>query len=329
MATLYVLEQGALVTKIDERLVVRKDRKVLRDLPAHQVERIVLFGNAHLSTPATHFVLRQGIEVVYLSQRGVYYGRLQPEVTQDGSLRHVQHQRASDSRFCLELARSIVQGKIANLEALCARQRRQGQWLREALERLGNAQQRLPRAHDLDALRGYEGSAAVAYYRAFGEMLRRDWGFGGRRHRPPPDPINALLSLGYTLLYQAMQGMIGIVGLDPYQGFFHQMKPGHAALASDLIEEWRPIIVDSLVLQIVNRGELQPADFRSVRDQARLTREGLARFLEHYDARLAERVEHPRLGKKLSYRQSLEEQVRHLGRVLLGEEPTYQPFRTR
>lgn len=331
MATLYITKQGATLAKIDSRIVIRKGRKVLKDIPAIKVDRIVVFGNANLTAPAIKFVLENGIDVAYLSSRGIYRGRLQPEFAKDAHLRQMQYEKSLDSGFRLALSKRFVGGKIQNMMALCRRQRRsQKDKVIEAqlgiLERLSH---KAALAEGLEELRGYEGAASAAYYKAFRRFLKGDLGFERRNHHPPRDPVNALLSLGYTLLYNNIYGLINIVGLDPYQGFFHETKHGHAALASDLMEEWRPLIVDSIVLSMINRGELSKSDFRWIREQVRLTREGLERFLRRYDGRLAAKVFYPRLKVRIPYRQCLGFQVRHLADLLLGKAKSYRPFQTR
>jgi len=345
MATLYITEQGATLAKIDDRIVIRKGRKVLEEIPAIKLDQIVIFGNANFTTPAIKFILEKGIDVAYLSSRGIYRGRLQPELAKDARLRRRQYEKSLDLGFRLALSKQLVSGKLRNMLALCRRHQRsrkqkqkqkQRQKQKDKDKELGAQLRTLERlarkvasAEGLEELRGYEGAASAAYYRAFRGLLRQDLGFERRNHRPPRDPVNALLSLGYTLLYNNVCGLINIVGLDPYQGFFHEPKRGHAALASDLMEEWRPVIVDPLVLSMINRGELSKGDFRWIRGQVRLTREGLERFLRRYDSRLAARVFYPRLKMKTSYYRCLEFQVRHLADLLLDREKSYQPFHLR
>lgn len=329
MATLYITEQGATISKTDERLVIRKGRRILQEVPAVQVEQIVVFGNASFTTPAMAFLLERGIDVAYLSSRGQYRGRLQPQLCKDASLRQIQYKRSLDPAFRLAVAKQIVSGKVHNALVFCQRQRRLTPEAQLHLQTLIHVLQRIPAAARIDEVRGYEGAASAAYYKIFRTLLKHDMGFQSRKHRPPTDPVNALLSLGYTILYNNLYAHINVVGLDPYLGFFHETKHGHAALASDLLEEWRAILVDSVVLSLINRGELLPRDFRKVLWKIRLTREGLKKFLQAYDRRLATEVMHPSLQQHLSYRRCLEMQVRHFTRVLVGQEKLYRPFRVR
>lgn len=173
---------------------------------------------------------------------------------------------------------------------------------------------------------GYEGTAAATYFRVLRTLLKTDMGFQGRKAHPSTDPVNALLSLGYTLLYNHLYAAINIVGLDPYQGFFHQRKHGHAALASDLVEEWRAIIVDSIVLTVINRREIKADDFHHTNQGLRLTKAALTRFLKRYDARVNETVFASAIQGRTTYRRVFELQVRQLARVITEARQAYQPF---
>lgn len=329
MGSLYITEQGAVITKTDGRLVVRKDGQMLEDLPALHVDQIVIFGNAGLTTPAIRFVLEKGIDVAYLSSRGTYRGRLQPEWAKDATVRQQQYHCSLDPRFCLLLAQQLVIGKLRNAMVFGRRQRRLTTEARQCLTAIDALLPKVTAATHLDQVRGYEGAGAASYYRVFRTFLQDDYGFRNRQAHPPTDPVNALLSLGYTLLYNHLYAAINVVGLDPYQGFFHQLQRGHAALASDLVEEWRAVIVDSVVLSLLNRREITRDDFRQAEQGLRLTKPALTRFLTRYDARISEEVFFPTLQVKTSYRRVFELQVRHLGKVILGEETTYQPFTLR
>ena len=191
--------------------------------------------------------------------------------------------------------------------------------MRQTLERLENAK-------NLEGLLGYEGTGAAAHYKVFRQLLAYDWGFTARQFRPPPDPINAMLSLGYTLLHNHVYTFINVVGFDPYCGFFHQPKHGHAALASDLMEEFRQIIVDGYVLSLINNKRVRPEDFEQTNKGIRFTKEALDRFLTGYYGRMQQTFQHPTRNEKTTYLRCIELQVRHLARVITGEDPVYKPF---
>jgi CRISP-associated protein Cas1 len=328
MATLYVVEQGAVVAKTDGRLVVRKGHEVLQDIPAINLKQIVLFGNVQLTTPAIAFALDEGIDVAFLSSHGKYRGRIQPAWAKNAKLRQSQFSAFLDPCRRLILAQQFVHGKLRNMATICRRQRsaKKTGVVKIAIDHLVRLDKKAQKAPDLAALRGWEGVASAVFYRALSALLLPEAGFRGRNRRPPRDPINAMLSLGYTLLHNDIFAAINIVGFDPYLGLFHEVKHGHAALASDLMEEWRPIIVDSLVLSMINHRQLGPQDFLRIDKQARFTKKGLEKFLKGYNARLASETLHPRFDQRMSYRQCLELQVRHLANVIGDRGKRYSPF---
>ena len=322
MSVVYITQQGAVVSKQGERLIVSHEDLPLLDQPLLHVSQVVLFGNISLTAPAASLLLSKRIEVVFLSSHGRYKGRLQPECSQTVDARRRQYLLATDPGFCLRTARVFIQGKIHNALQLCLRQRdkRGGEHL-GVLRRLAR---KIARTTDIEALRGYEGTAAATYFARYRQLLKYDLGFTRRVRRPPTDPVNALLSLGYTLLFNNVHSMVNLVGLDPYQGFFHSERAGHAALVSDLMEEFRPLIVDSVVLWVINSRVLGKRDFVRRGAGVRLKPDGLKKFLKHYEDRLQTRVLYPRRGERLSYLQIIEQQARLLVRVLRSEDALYE-----
>ena len=185
----------------------------------------------------------------------------------------------------------------------------------------------------MPSLLGYEGTAARFYFGAFAKMLKgsaaQDFDMAGRNRRPPKDPVNALLSLAYSLLTKDCALAASVVGMDPLLGFLHQPRYGRPALALDLMEEMRPLVADSVVVTALNTGVVEEADFVRSPAGCALKTPGRKRFIEAYERRMDQLVTHPVFGYRLSYRRILELQARLLGRVLLGEIETYPAFRTR
>jgi len=329
VAVIYITDQGATLHKTGERLVVKKDKKVLTEIPALHVEQVVIFGNGHITTPAQAFLLNKGIDVAYLSSRGKYRGRLQPAHAKDVTLRQKQYKKADNRLISLEIAKSIVIGKLQNTITFCYRQRNRVNEVDAATETIRDNIRKVISADSIDSLLGYEGSASAAYFKVFRKFLRNDFGFTTRQHRPPPDPINALLSLGYTMLYNNTFAMVNVVGFDPYCGFFHQPKHGHATLASDLMEEFRAIIVDSMVLELVNHNRVTSNDFLKNDKGIRLSKGAFSLFLSTYNTRMNRPFQHPQLKRRTNYLRAIELQSRQLARVILGEENQYVPFKPR
>ncbi len=327
MAILYLVEQGSTVNLAAGRIIVRKGEELLHELPVFKLEQIVAYGNVHLTPAVIAHCLRHGIEVAFLSSPGKYRGRLQPEFTKNTVTRQQQYKRASDPQFCLKIAATIVSGKVRNMIAMVKQQRRLRSDRSSPLSELENSLPKHHNARSIDQLNGYEGAASAAYFKAFRAALKHDWGFDSRQYHPPKDPVNGLLSLGYTLLYNDVYGAVNLVGLDPYMGFFHQPKHGHACLASDLMEEHRCVLIDRLVLTALNLQSIKSNDFEAKADgRIVLKPDALKRFFGLYAQAVNEKTFYPYTGIHTSYRQVIELQVRHFARVLLGEETAYHPY---
>ena len=326
MAILYITQQGAMLHKSGNRVIVKRNSEIITEIPIIQLDEVVIFGNGHLTTQTIGYLLHKNIPVSFLSSSGSYRGRLQPAYAKDTLIRQRQYGVAADPQQCLELAKCFVGGKLTNAFRFCRRQRLQNTEVQMAMQSVKKTLGKLKNAKNLETLLGYEGGGASAHYRAFRQFLTHDWGFTTRQFRPPPDPINAMLSLGYTLLHNHVYTFINVVGFDPYCGFFHQPKHGHAALASDLMEEFRQVIVDGYVLSLINNKRVRPEDFEQTNKGIRFTKEALDRFLTGYYGRMQQTFQHPTRNEKTTYLRCIELQVRHLARVITGEDAAYEPF---
>jgi len=331
MATLYVTEPGARIEKEYRRLLVTKDDDTLLAVPLGRVSEVVLVGTVGATTQALLMLLDEGIPLSFVTRSGKLRGRLAPPSPKNLPLRHAQYDRARDPAFCLAVGRAIVDGKLRNSRALAYRIRRaRPQIAAEWLERIERAVEAVAQAGDLDTLRGVEGSAAKAYFEVLRQALRPEMTFEKRTRRPPRDPVNALLSLGYTLLTQNLITACEVVGLDPYDGFFHADKYGRPALALDLVEEFRGPVVDSVVQLVVNKRVVGSGDFEEGREGGTyLSDRGLRKFLEQYTHRLNTEIVHPYHERRLTYQRVFEVQARLLAKTIQGELDRYVPFRVR
>lgn len=334
MSTLYVTEQGAQIEKEYLKLVVTKEDETLATAPAADVNGVVLMGNIGVTTPAMAFLLERGIPLVLLDSHGKLRGRLLGATPPNLKLRHQQYRCAQDPAFALAVSRAIVRGKLANCLTLMqriARDREEAN-LETAAVDIKRAMDATADAKDLATLRGIEGAGTKVYFATLRAAFQHDLGFTKRARRPPPDPINALLSLGYTFLGESLFAALEIVGLDPYDGFYHADKYGRPALALDLMEEFRPLIVDSLVLNLINREIIEQTDFRANREAGAgvfLTRAGMKKFLHHWNARVNTLATHPVYRQRWTYVRCFEAQARILRQVIEGELPDYIPFHMR
>jgi len=291
--------------------------------------QVVVSGDVTLTTPALHTLLGLGIEVCFLSMYGQFRGRLSPPVAKNALLRREQYRAHVDPLCAVEVAQACVKGKLENMRTMLMRANRslQDAEITGATVALHRMIQQIPRTARVGSLLGIEGNGSAAYFAVFGKLLRGSMTFTRRRRRPPLDPVNAMLSLGYTLLLQQVTAAIQIVGLDPYAGFLHQLRSGRPALALDLMEEFRPIIVDSVALDLVNHHILTEQDFQvELGGAVQLKQEARKTFYARFEERLQDEIQHPQFGYRTSYRRCLELQVRLLGKWLTGEIPSYLPF---
>jgi CRISPR-associated protein Cas1 len=231
-----------------------------------------------------------------------------------------------DYGFCLRQARAIVMGKIKNLMAFARRQTDAGLGGRE-MSLLKKSLESAQRAETLETLLGIEGAASAAHFRLFAACVPPPWKFEKRSAHPPLNAVNAMLSLSYTLLYNRMASHLNMIGLDPYQGFFHAAKHGHAALASDLIEEFRPLIADALVLKLLRRKQIKPEDVVREKGEFRMRPAASKVFFTEFESKLnARRTASGHGDLNLTYAQIIVRQAHHLARVVAGEESCYVPF---
>ena len=336
---LYVQEQGAYVGKRGEGLVVTKGRERLAAVKLKDVSQLVLCGGVSVSAPTLHLLCEAGVPVVHLSRGHWFYGVTTGTGLRNSFDRAAQFRRAEDPAWCLDLARALVAAKGANQRTML---RRNGKEVPAGdLDEMRRLLRRVDGAPTVEGLLGIEGSVAAVYFRSFGRMLRPrapDGGgaeeglrfdFSTRNRRPPRDPVNAMLSFGYAMLAKdATVALLG-VGLDPYWGFYHRPRHGRPALALDLMEEFRPLVVDSAVVTAINTGAVTPSDFEVAAAGCALGAGGRKAFVRAYEARMDQMVTHPRFDYRCSWRRILALQAQVLARVIRGDLPVYEGMRTR
>ncbi|MBI3303616.1 MAG: CRISPR-associated endonuclease Cas1 [Deltaproteobacteria bacterium] len=329
MANLYLTEQGAVVRKTGDRLIVEKDDAELLEIECFKLDTIFLFGNVHVTTPALTELLDHGIELALLTLGGRLKGQLTPLKAKNVLLRMAQYQKSQDPSVALPLARAFVSGKVRNALALLTRQHRNYPErgfapYREELDRLLSS---VATAEPLDSLRGFEGTAARSYFAGFALACRTELAFEGRRRRPPTDPVNALLSFGYTLVGAELASLLDAMGYDPYIGFFHQLDYGRPSLALDLLEEFRVPAVDRLVLNLANLRTLQASDFVTDEESGglRLDRKALGKFFRAYEAHLNKEFTDKATGGTTTLRKAFRQQAERLAAHLTRGE-SYTPF---
>lgn len=285
MSTLYLLEQGSKLCKESKRLIVEKDDKVLLEVPDFKIDRVLIFGNVQITTQAMAFLLESGIETSFFSVYGKLRGRLQPIESKNIYIRMAQYERYYDDEFKLNFAKTIVDGKIKNSIALLDRYQRNHPEINfsDYIEKLNQSITSLKSKTQVSTVLGVEGYSSALYFEAFSKMIRSDLKFEGRQRRPPKDPVNSLLSLGYTLITNELLSLISGFGLDPYIGYLHQIDYGRPSLALDLVEQFRLPIIDRLTLGLVNKEILNEDDFEEKNEGLYLKEKSRKEYFIQYE----------------------------------------------
>ena len=335
--TLYVTTPESYLRLENDTLRIEVEREVKLRVPLHHLGAVVCFGYVGISAPLMHRLADAGIALVLLDDRGRFKARLEGSVTGNVLLRQAQHRRSAEVTFALDTARAFVAGKIKNARHVLLRGARDSAnpddqaKLTRAADNLSASLRALAGTQELDALRGIEGEAARGYFNALNLLVRDDhrgeFQMDGRTKRPPRDRMNALLSFLYSMLMNDCRSALESVGLDPQLGFLHAVRPGRAALALDLMEEFRAYLADRLALSLVNRGQVRAKDF-ALREGGAVQLEDDARraVVIAYQERKQEETTHPLLEQKMPLGLVPLLQARFIARTLRGDMPAYVPF---
>ena len=343
---LYLNTQGFRVGCKDEVLQVKERDKVVDEVRLRDLSHVALFGNIQISTQAVQSLCEMEIPVTYFSMGGWFYGITRGHTLKNVFLRMEQFRLARDETKCLSLARQFVHGKIRNHRTLLMRNHLEPP--EPIIMKLKRASEDALAATSIEELLGIEGAAASQYFQQFNGMVKIadelatehnptkdakqlafNFNFTNRNRRPPTDPVNAMLSLAYSMLSKDCTLAALAVGFDPYIGFFHQPRFGRPALALDLMEEMRPLIAESTVLSCINNRVVTEKDFVRAGQAVNLTAPGRKRFFQMYEQRMSSLITHPLFDYKVSYRRALELQARLLAKTLTGEIAEYVPLLTR
>lgn len=362
MPTLYLTQDRALVRRDSEDCLLvqvpeKREKNGSMLSPAHKehvplvkVDDVVVMGEVTLTASALHLLLERNIEITFLGYYGQFKGRLSPPLSKNALLRMAQHRGHNDMSKRCELARQFVIGKLSNQRTMLQRYhlRQADSKLSLAIEQIADQLHQLTtlpldqanatpplvsgdnriEGTPLEAILGLEGAGSAAYFRSFGKLITdlNQWPFVGRIKRPPTDAVNSLLSFGYSLLTSHVASAVQLVGFDHFVGYLHSSVYGRPALALDIMEEFRPIIVDSVVLTLLNKRMLAPEDFEVELGAYRLKNERRKVFFTQFEERFNEEITHPVFGYKVTYRRCIELQARLLAKFLTGEIDEYPPF---
>lgn len=345
---LYLNTQGFRVGCKDEVLQVKDKDKLVEEVRLRDLSHVALFGNIQVSTQAIQSLCELEIPVTYFSMGGWFYGITRGHALKNVFLRMEQFRLARDEAMCLSLARQFVHGKIRNHRTLLMRNHLEPP--EPIIMKLKRASEDALAAASIEELLGIEGAAASQYFQQFSGMVKVadelagpteqgsakdtkqlafNFNFANRNRRPPTDPVNAMLSLAYSMLSKDCTLATLAVGFDPYVGFFHQPRFGRPALGLDLMEEFRPLVAESTVLSCINNRVVTEKDFVRAGQAVNLSAPGRKRFFQMYEQRMSSLITHPLFDYKVSYRRALELQARLLAKALTGEIPEYVPLLTR
>ena len=333
MSYLYVNEQGARIGVDGGYITVQMKNDLLRKIPSETLENISLFGNVSITTQAMQRCLKLGITLNFFSSNGRYYGHLTPTARCRITRQRKQFAMTEEDNFVQAFTREILGAKIHNQKVVLKRYlTKQTPEILEAVKQIENAERKLCRCESLDEMKGYEGIAARYYFAALSEIIESDFKFFGRNRMPPKDPFNSMLSLGYTLLMHEIYGLIEGHGLNAYAGFLHQDREKHPTLASDLMEEWRAVIVDSVVLSLIQGHEISIDGFQDDHETGGilLMNDTFRIFVRKYEKKLRSEIRYLQSEGRQSYRALLNQQVLLFAKAIDEEDPEiYKAVRIR
>jgi len=327
MAILYLVEQGSLLRKELRRFVVEKEGNILLEIPEFKVERVVIVGNVHLTTPAIKFLLQSQIETSFLSARGKLIGKLSPIESKNIKLRFLQYERYKDDKFRLSFSKSIIKAKIKNSKVLLQKYQRNHPEanFENYVKELDDLLRELERKQNVSSIFGLEGRASAAYFSCYGKMFRKDLQFQSRSKNPPRDPVNSLLSLGYSLITNEVLSALSSLGFDPYIGYLHGIEYGRPSLALDLVEEFRAPIIDRLTLELVNKSILSLEDFEQRDEGSFLKDQSRKKYFFHYEKRMQDTFQISANKTIANYRKFFLLQAQKFVRVITAKSE-YEPF---
>jgi len=323
-----LVEQGATLKKEGKRFVVEKGGKIIFEIPAFKIERVLIFGNIQITTQAISFLLSNRIETSFLTIRGELKGQLIPPKSKNVILRMTQFEKAKDKEFTLNLAKRIVANKISNsLEIVKGFSYNHPEInLTEEKKKIKEVLESVDRKNGIKSLLGIEGIATVNYFKALAKTFIKGLTFSGRNRRPPRDPVNSLLSFGYTLAGNEILSLLQATGFDPYIGFYHGIDYGRPSLALDILEEFRHTLIDRFVLFLSNNSILKNEDFEEVEGGVYLKKESRKVFFKYYEQWLNREIKDHIEGNKTTFRKLFLSQIHRLADCITkGEE--YIPYR--
>ena len=324
MAVLYVKEQGALIQKRSERILITRNRQTLLEIPFDSVDSIAIVGNVQVTSQALYVLMQKGIDVNYFSFSGKYLGCTAADVSKNIFLRLAQYDLYQNKEARMKIAKEIVANKIRNQMYLIQLHRwdTQDNLWKEELAQMELMAEKTKYAESTSQLMGMEGKASNLYFKAYGRMFKCKFEFNGRNRRPPRDPINVIISLGYTFLTKEVASALEAESFEMYLGFLHGIRYGRKSLALDIVEEFRQPVIDRMTLKLFNKRMIQEFDFTFEEDEVLLNEEGFRKFCKEFERWMTDKEIS---GMDMGYRGLIREQVKQL-KGTIQQKGDYIPF---
>jgi CRISPR-associated protein Cas1 len=334
--SLYVTSQGAYLFKDRETVCIKIDDEIKMRLPIHTLGSIICFGQVSCSPFLLGHCAENDVSVSFLTTNGRFLARVQGEVSGNVLLRREQYRLADNELSSAKIASMMITGKVANSRHVLKRAARDhggkidSEPIKRAAETFASYLRRLPSESTIDGVRGIEGIVSGNYFKMFDQLIlvnKDDFIFTVRSRRPPLDNVNCLLSFVYTLLYHDARSSLESVGLDPAVGFLHRDRPGRLSLALDLMEEFRPVIADRLVLSLINLKQVNAKGFiKSDSGAVTMDEDTRKTVLGAYQKKKQEEIIHPFINEKIPFGMLLFSQAQLLSRYIRGDLEAYPPF---
>lgn len=334
MAHLYITDNGSVLGVDGGRYVVKQKQDLVRSIPKESIESISIFGNSSITTSCIQSLLMSKTPVCFFSGKGRYYGRLHGIEAERIDVLKKQIDAFSDDAFATAISVRIIAAKIHNQQIVLSRYAKAtGKKVESELEMIRYMEKKVINARSASEVMGYEGMAAKVYFKALGEIVHQDFRFYGRTKRPPKDPFNSLLSLGYTLLMYEIMAKIETERMSPYCGILHTDRDGSPALCSDMMEEWRAVIVDTVALSMVQGNEIRLDDFLTDDEYVGiyLNNAALRKYINKFERKLNTKNKYLAYDQKeYSFRQAMHVQCKQMLASVAEKDPElYIPVKIR
>lgn len=330
MSVVYVTSHGSTIGYEQDRIVITDKDNCKRLIPIETVEGITLLSMSQLTTSCIEQCLQRGITVTFLSKGGRYFGRLVSTGHVNAELQRKQSV-LYNTDFSIQLSKRLLSAKMRNQLTVMRRYAREKCVdISDEIAKIKSCEQHIQSCSTIPQVMGYEGTAAKVYFSGLDKCIDTDFHFKGRSRRPPMDEFNSLISLGYSILMNEIYSEIEVKGLNPYFGFMHQDREKHPTLASDLIEEWRAVLVDSLAMSLINGHEIQKDHFEKNVDEPGcfLTHEGLKIFMNKFEEKMKTRNRYlDYIEDRTTFRTAVAYQIGRLSEAIQHEDVScYKPI---